>query len=64
MNTLCTLLSGCFPSTWGINGYIHMKSNGAELWQVAHPYGMLWLLTAAYFLLAYIIYRYTPAKHH
>ena len=50
MNTLCTLLSGCFPSTWGINGYIHMKSNGAELWQVAHPYGMLWLLTRLHHL--------------
>ena len=64
MNTFCTLLGSCFPSTWGINGYIHIKTNGAELWQVAHPYGMLWLLTAAYFIIAYLIHRYaTPHSH-
>lgn len=53
MSQLWTTIGGCFPSTWAINGYVAMKSNGAELWQVARPYEMLWLLSAIYFIVAW-----------
>ncbi len=59
MSTLWLVISGCFPSTWAVNGYIAMKSNGAELWQVSHPYAILWLLTTAYFILSWVITHFT-----
>ena len=63
MSPLWTVIGGCFPSTWAINGYVAMKSNGALLWQVAHPYAMLWLLTAAYFAISWTIIHFTQPRH-
>lgn len=62
MSPLWTVIGDCFPSTWAMNGYIAMKSNGAELWQVSHNYAMLWLLTAVYFLLSWFIIARQNAK--
>ena len=57
MSPLWTAVGSCFPSTWAITGYVAMKSNGALLWQVTKPYAMLWLLTAAYFVIARLLNR-------
>lgn len=62
MNHLWTIVGNCFPSTWGITGYVAMKTNGAELWQVSHSYAMLWLLTAIYFAIAWLVARYATPK--
>ncbi len=45
-------LGDLIPATWGIEGFVHINSNGATLSHVATPYVMLWRLTAIYFLLA------------
>lgn len=62
MSGLWYLIGSCFPSTWAMNGYIAMKSNGALLHQVSHPYVMLWLLTAIYFLLALAVRKFVDKK--
>ena len=50
-------LSDLIPATWGIDGYLHLNSNAATLSQQSAPYRNLWLLTAAYFLLATLLQR-------
>ena len=62
MSGLWYLIGDCFPSTWAINGYVAMKTNGALLNQVSHPYAMLWLLTAVYFLLALAVRKFVDKK--
>lgn len=46
------------PSTWGIEGFIRMNTNGATLWQVRDCYLNLWWLTAIYFVFAYTLQRF------
>ncbi len=58
MPQLWQIIGGLFPSTWAIEGFIKMNSNGAELWQVANEYLMLWILAAGYFILAFLLQRY------
>ena len=45
------------PATWGVEGFVHINSNGATLSDVAAPYIMLWRLTAIYFLLACLLQK-------
>ena len=40
------------PYTWAANGFIHINSMGATLWQTRTEYMALWVLTAVYFVLA------------
>ena len=48
-------LGDLIPATWGIEGFVHINSNGATLSDVTTPYIMLWRLTAIYFLLACLL---------
>lgn len=41
------------PSTSGINGFIRIQTMGATIKDVLSEYALLWVLAAAYFLLAY-----------
>ena len=50
-------LGDLIPATWGIEGFVHINSNGATLSHVATPYIMLWRLTAIYFLLACLLQK-------
>lgn len=45
------------PATWGMEGFININNNGASLAEEAHAYHWLWGLTAAYFIIAYLITR-------
>jgi ABC-2 type transport system permease protein len=45
------------PSTFGIQGFIKLNSMGADLWEIAYEYRMLWLLTGFYFITTCLIYR-------
>ena len=45
------------PATWGIEGFVHINSNGATLSNASTPYVMLWRLTVIYFLLACVIQK-------
>lgn len=47
-------LSYCIPSTWGMNGFVHLNSMGATLAISSREYIALWLLTGVYFLTACI----------
>ncbi len=57
MNTFWNWLSALIPTSWGVRGFVLINSNQATLSDVAHPYHMLWILTAAYFLIAWAINR-------
>lgn len=57
MNSFWLFVSDCIPAVWAMEGFVRINANGSSLEQTAHPFIMLWLLTAAYFVLAYIIYR-------
>jgi ABC-2 type transport system permease protein len=46
------------PSTFGIQGFVKLNSMGANLWEIAFEYRMLWLLTGVYFITTCLIYRY------
>ena len=55
-------LSDIIPATWGIEGFVHINSNGATLSDVTTPYIMLWRLTAIYFLLACLLRKRSKSK--
>jgi ABC-2 type transport system permease protein len=45
------------PSTFGIQGFVKINSMGADLWETAFEYRMLWLQTGLYFVITCLIYR-------
>lgn len=48
-------LSYIFPYTWGVHGFLHINSMGATLAGTSREYYALWILAAAYFLIACIL---------
>ncbi|MGL5937942.1 MAG: ABC transporter permease [Phocaeicola sp.] len=52
------IFSWIFPSTFGIQGFIHINNMGAELTEVMTPYRALWTQTVVYFITACLAYRY------
>lgn len=52
-------ISDMVPATWGVQGFIHIHSNGATLAEVSGYLYPLWILTGVYFLTALLIRRYT-----
>lgn len=52
------IVSWIFPSTFGINGFIHINSLGALLKDVKTEYLALWLQTGIYFMTACLTYYY------
>lgn len=45
------------PGVWGVEGFVRMNANGADLSQVMKPYVMMWILTLVYFVTAVILQR-------
>lgn len=58
MASVWKLLSDCIPATWGVEGFIKMNSNGASLAQVHESYIALWILTAVYAVVGYLVQRF------
>ena len=52
------VFSWIFPSTFGINGFVHINTMGATLGEVAAEYRALWIQTGVYFLTTCLVYRY------
>lgn len=50
-------LSALIPATWGVEGFVNINTNSATLSHVSTPYIALWLLTIAYFIIAYQMWR-------
>ncbi len=55
MNDFWTLTGNLIPSTWGIEGFIRMNTNGSLLAEQQHAYTMLWILAGIYMFTAYLI---------
>ncbi len=51
-------LGACVPATWGVEGFIRMNTNGADLSQVRTCYINLWILAAVYMVGAYCVQRW------
>ena len=51
-------ISWLFPSTFGIRGFVRINEMGGTLLGVLPEYQILWVQTAAYFILACLVYRY------
>ncbi len=51
-------ISWLFPSTFGIRGFVRINEMGGTLPDVLPEYQILWVQTAAYFILACLVYRY------
>lgn len=62
MPTVWHALGDCIPSTWGIEGFVRMNTNGATLAQAGSEYTMLWVLAAVYTAAAYCIQRWIVAS--
>jgi len=50
-------LGDLIPGVWGVEGFVHMNANGADLSQVMKPYRMMWILALVYFVVAVILQR-------
>ena len=64
MSRLWWLVGDCVPATWMVNGYVLMQTNGATLYQVQHPYWMLWIQVPVMFILAYLVERYVNRRRY
>lgn len=47
-----------FPSTFGVNGFVHINTMGADLLEVRREWDALWLQSAFYFLTCCLTFRY------
>ena len=64
MSKFWWLVGDCVPGTWMVNGYVLMQSDGATLYQVQHPYWMLWLQVPVMFILAYLVERFVNRRRY
>lgn len=58
MGPVWTIFSDLVPATWGVQGFIRMNANGADLTQVSTDYHWLWGLAIFYFIIAYFVQRF------
>ncbi|MDE5749253.1 MAG: ABC transporter permease, partial [Duncaniella sp.] len=52
-------VSDLVPATWGVQGFVHINSNGASLADVKDLLWPLWALTGAYFVTAVLLRHFT-----
>ena len=64
MSRLWWLVGDCVPATWMDQGYVLMQTNGSTLYQVQHPYWMLWIQVPVMFILAYLVERYVSRRRY
>lgn len=58
MSRFWRALSDICPSTWGVEGFVKMNSNGASLSQVRHEYTMLWILAVGWNVAGYVAQKW------
>lgn len=61
-NPFWKALSDLIPSTWGVEGFVNINSNGAGIHAVNQAYTSLWILCAVYFVLAVLINHFTRPR--
>ena len=64
MSPLWLVVGNFVPSTWAVNAYVQMQSNGATLAQQSTAYWMLWVLTGVMFVLAYVVERFICRRRY
>lgn len=52
------MFSYLFPSTFGVKGFVHINTMGADLLEVRREWDALWQQTAFYFLTCCLTFRY------
>lgn len=52
-------VSDLVPATWGVEGFVHIKANGADLPDISRYFWALWILSGAYFVTAVLIRHFT-----
>ncbi len=62
MNGFWHFLSNLVPGTFGVEGFVRMNTNGADLSQVRTDYIALWIQTIGYTILAFFIQRFVLYK--
>lgn len=63
MSPLFKVMGDMVPATWGVDAFVHIDSDGADLSVLSGPYTNLWLLAALYALIAWwLIRRHHPAR--
>lgn len=63
MSSAWYAVSSLIPATWGVDGFIQINSNMATLNQVAPNYTMMWVLTAAYYIIAVAANRVSRLRY-
>lgn len=46
------------PSTWGVEGFVKMNTDGARLWQVGTEYINLWILAAGWWIIGWAVQKW------
>ncbi|MBR1475696.1 MAG: ABC transporter permease [Muribaculaceae bacterium] len=64
MSPLWLVVGNFVPSTWAVNAYVQMQSNGATLAQQSTAYWMLWVLAGVMFVLAYVVERFICRRRY
>ena len=64
MPEVCLWLGNLIPGIWGVEGFIRINSNGANLWEVRTAYYALWILSALYFIFSMGVTAYISRKKH
>lgn len=52
MSDLWIWIGNCIPAVWGVEGFIRINSNSANLSEVGTPFMAMWILAAVYMLAA------------
>lgn len=64
MSALWLIAGNFIPSTWAVNAYIQMQTDGAALYQQSTAYFMLWVLAGVMFVLAYLVERFLCRRRY
>ncbi|MBR1882837.1 MAG: ABC transporter permease [Muribaculaceae bacterium] len=64
MSALWLAVGNVVPSTWAVEAYIAIQSNGATLAQQSHAYLMLWVLCGVMFVFAYLVERFLCRRRY
>ena len=64
MSPLWLIVGNFIPSTWAVNAYEQMQTNGATLDQQSTAYFMLWVLVGVMFVLAYVVERFLCRRRY
>lgn len=63
MSDLWIWIGNMVPAVWGVEGFIRINSNSADLPEVATAFTAMWILAAVYMCAAWLVVRKMKAKN-